>query len=177
MHNRRLTTILILLACTLLGSVGVAAQTDDEGIASPPMAASPMHPVFPLLDAAGENVLDSGRAVSTMTTCGGCHDTAFIAANSDHADVGLATFSAPGAAGSLHRAPERKVHDRPREQRVREEGRPEAARAVVEVAPHEASTESRDDDSESVSGSSTMPPPTKPTCCVLSPSGFTCARS
>ena len=31
-----------------------------------------------------------------MTTCGGCHDTAFIAANSDHADVGLATFTTPG---------------------------------------------------------------------------------
>jgi hypothetical protein len=56
-----------------------------------------MHPVFPLRDAAGDNVVDSGHAISTMTTCGGCHDTAFIAANSEHADVGLATLTEPGA--------------------------------------------------------------------------------
>ena len=101
MYNRRLTLILILLALTVLAGLGgvaagAAAQTDDGGTAATPSAASPMHPVFPLLDATGENVLDSGRAVSSMTTCGGCHDTAFIAANNDHADVGLAEFSEPG---------------------------------------------------------------------------------
>jgi len=68
--------------------------------AAPPAAAqtggSPLHPTFPLLDAAGANVLDSGQPVSTMTTCGACHDTEFIATHSFHADVGLASYGEPG---------------------------------------------------------------------------------
>ena len=70
--------------------------TAQEGEPAPAPARSPIHPVFPLLDASGKNVLDSGEAVSTMTTCGGCHDTAFIAANNFHSDVGLGTYADPG---------------------------------------------------------------------------------
>jgi thiosulfate reductase cytochrome b subunit len=81
--------------------LGAATAQDGEPVdgqaVDAPSSASPIHPVFPLLDAAGDNVLDSGAAVSSMTTCGGCHDTAFIAANSDHADAGLTGFAAPGA--------------------------------------------------------------------------------
>ena len=97
MHRRILPPLFLALAGLLLLLGGGAAAQDGEPVAAP-TPASPMHPIFPLLDAAGDNVLDSGRAVSTMTTCGGCHDTAFIAANSDHADVGLATFTTPAVA-------------------------------------------------------------------------------
>ena len=38
----------------------------------------PLHPTFPLLDAAGKNVVETGNPVSTMQTCGGCHDTAAV---------------------------------------------------------------------------------------------------
>jgi thiosulfate reductase cytochrome b subunit len=57
---------------------------------------SPLHPTFPLLDAAGQNVLASGAAVSTMETCGACHDTAFIAGHSFHSDAGLSELTGPG---------------------------------------------------------------------------------
>ncbi len=59
---------------------------------------SPLHPTFALLDESGENVLESGGAVSTMNTCGQCHDTDFIAGHSFHADVGLNEFSPEGGA-------------------------------------------------------------------------------
>ncbi len=90
----------ILLGAALMGWGGAAwagvARAQDG---APPAAAptgSPMHPVFPLLDAEGKSVLESGAPLSTMTTCGGCHDTAYIAANSSHADVGLASYGATG---------------------------------------------------------------------------------
>ncbi len=54
----------------------------------PALAQSPLHPTFPLLDKTGENVLDSGEPVSTMQTCGQCHDTGFIESHSFHAQVG-----------------------------------------------------------------------------------------
>jgi thiosulfate reductase cytochrome b subunit len=57
-------------------------------IASPVLRANDLHPTFPLLDDGGLEVVLSGRPMSTMKTCGGCHDTAFIEANSDHADAG-----------------------------------------------------------------------------------------
>lgn len=47
-----------------------------------------MHPEFILLDATGTNVLDSGKPISTMKTCGQCHDTEYIESHSDHAMAG-----------------------------------------------------------------------------------------
>lgn len=83
----------VLLAAAVLINQAIA----QDGAPPPPPAPSPMHPTFPLLDAAGENVLASGAPVSTMTTCGACHDAEFIAAHSFHADLGLANFGPPGS--------------------------------------------------------------------------------
>ena len=55
-----------------------------------------LHPTFPLLDRDGRNVLETGNPVSTMQTCGSCHDTAYIASNSFHADVGLSALAPAG---------------------------------------------------------------------------------
>ncbi len=59
-------------------------------------ASSPLHPPVQLLDADGESVLETGRPVSTMTTCGGCHDTEYIATHSYHAAVGFDEMFDPG---------------------------------------------------------------------------------
>jgi len=57
------------------------------------MAKTPvLHPQFPLLDESGNNVLSSGQALSTMQTCGSCHDTQFIASHSNHSDAGLSSM-------------------------------------------------------------------------------------
>jgi len=66
----------------------------------PEVPGSPLHPTFPLLDQNGDNVLNSGEAVSTMKTCGACHDTTFIEQHSFHTDVGLNDFGAPGSTES-----------------------------------------------------------------------------
>jgi hypothetical protein len=58
--------------------------------------ASPLHPRFPFLDEYGENVIESGYPVSTMKTCGSCHETGFIERHSFHASVGLEDFTNPG---------------------------------------------------------------------------------
>jgi hypothetical protein len=87
--------ILFALAAVLLVLGGAAAQEIEPQTSTGP--GSPIHPVFPLLDAGGNNVLESDQPLSTMTTCGGCHDTAFIAANNFHADVGLESYGAPGS--------------------------------------------------------------------------------
>lgn len=47
-----------------------------------------MHPSFPLLDSNGDNVLNTGNAISTTNTCGGCHDTDYISTHSFHTSVG-----------------------------------------------------------------------------------------
>jgi len=88
-----LTLLLILmLAAVALGGGQAAAQT--EPATAKPL--SPLHPVFPMLDADGRNVLESGAPVSTMQTCGSCHDTDFIASHSFHSDLGLSSMTAPG---------------------------------------------------------------------------------
>ncbi len=54
------------------------------------VSANDFHPEFPLLDNEGLKVIDSGKPLSTITTCGACHDTDFIEAHSDHSDAGAA---------------------------------------------------------------------------------------
>lgn len=56
-------------------------------------SAKSLHPDFALLDAGGVNVLKSARAVSTLKTCGQCHDTQFISSHAFHVDLGLRSFA------------------------------------------------------------------------------------
>ena len=58
--------------------------------------ANDFHPDFPLLDKNGAPVIESGNALSTMVTCGECHDTVFIAESSDHADAGEQQLGSSG---------------------------------------------------------------------------------
>jgi thiosulfate reductase cytochrome b subunit len=81
-HRSWLLVLLGLLACTMAD-----ARAND------------LHPDFPLLDSSGLPVLLSGRPLSTMRTCGECHDSQFIASSSDHADAGAAQI---GKAGTRH---------------------------------------------------------------------------
>jgi Ni/Fe-hydrogenase b-type cytochrome subunit len=70
---RRMNIHLMLLGAFLMGSNALANE---------------FHPSFPLLDRAGQIVIDSGEPLSTMQSCGACHDATFIANSSDHADAG-----------------------------------------------------------------------------------------
>jgi hypothetical protein len=58
-------------------------------------APSMNHPAITLLDGNGTDVLLSNGPVSTMRTCGNCHDTQFIVTHSYHATAGLDEFTEP----------------------------------------------------------------------------------
>lgn len=62
----------------------------------PERETSSLHPTFSFLDQNGENVIQTGEPVSTLNTCGACHDTEFISTHSFHADVGLSEYSPTG---------------------------------------------------------------------------------
>jgi hypothetical protein len=77
----------LVLALLALGlGIRLAAASRLE---VPQVQTSPLHPTYAMLDAGGVNVLESGNPVSTMKTCGQCHDTTYIAQHSFHADLGL----------------------------------------------------------------------------------------
>ncbi|MBL6982757.1 MAG: cytochrome b/b6 domain-containing protein [Anaerolineales bacterium] len=57
---------------------------------------STIHPTFPFLDDVGENVLHTGKPVSTMNTCGACHNTTFIEEHSFHVNLGFGEITNPG---------------------------------------------------------------------------------
>lgn len=76
---------LILLAASPLVSAAESSSATQ--------AANKLHPNFAVLDGSGVNVLESGQALSTMKTCGQCHDTAFIESHAFHADLGLSAFA------------------------------------------------------------------------------------
>ena len=61
----------------------------------------PCTPPSPCSTQDGVNVLESGEPVSTMQTCGACHDTDYIESHSYHASVGLdhSGRAGPGAGG------------------------------------------------------------------------------
>jgi hypothetical protein len=76
MNRNVLSPLGALLLCSILGAAELAANE--------------LHPEVPLLDASGRPVLLSAEPLSTMQTCGECHDAVFIESSSDHADAGAA---------------------------------------------------------------------------------------
>ncbi len=94
-----LTLLKLIVAVALLAMLPAAALAQEPTNAP---SGKNLHPVFPMLDAAGQNVLTSGQPVSTMKTCGGCHDTNFIASHSFHTDAGLSATTAPGQTPGGH---------------------------------------------------------------------------
>jgi thiosulfate reductase cytochrome b subunit len=97
---KRIDKFLVIAGISLTIIVGAMFVIDSTANASPSTAvdlqASPLHPAILFLDENGESVLESGKPVSTMQSCGSCHDTAFIADHSYHVDVGLSDISSPG---------------------------------------------------------------------------------
>ena len=92
-YRLRLLAILgALLFMAGLGLTGAAAQPVARSLEQ----VAPLHPQFALLDANAVNVLTSGQPVSTLKTCGACHDTEFIQSHSHHAALGLDEFGQPG---------------------------------------------------------------------------------
>lgn len=103
--NVKLNTksIVILLASIAIIGLVIALSAKNawaKPALKPAEQTSPLHPTFPLLDEDGENVLDSGQPISTMKTCGDCHDTSFIAEHSYHVDMGLNDLTEPGSTNS-----------------------------------------------------------------------------
>ncbi len=94
-HRLRISVILstVLLAAGLSLS-GAAAQPAARPLPQP----APLHPQFALLDANEASVLLSGQPVSTLKTCGACHDTEFIQSHSYHASLGLDDMGQAAAA-------------------------------------------------------------------------------
>jgi thiosulfate reductase cytochrome b subunit len=94
MNRRRLliTAGLLLVLASFLGIRSALAKPEP----TPVKQASPLHPPFALLDPVGENVLTSGEPVSTMQTCGQCHDAEFIQGHAFHSDLGLSDYSENG---------------------------------------------------------------------------------
>jgi len=84
----------ILIGLLAIGLAVVIRSASARAADAPVPAASPLHPDFALLDADGLNVLESGEPISTMQTCGQCHDTEYIVSHSFHADLGLTDYKA-----------------------------------------------------------------------------------
>lgn len=87
-HKRAFTALALGLLTTLLAFGIVLANRP----ASPTAQPSPLHPSVALRDEDSANVLESGKPVSTMQTCGECHDADFIVSHSFHADLGLSDY-------------------------------------------------------------------------------------
>jgi len=87
-------TLLTLAGLTILALVFGIKAVLAAPTTVPTAQASVLHPDFALLDANGVNVLESSAAVSTMKTCGQCHDTEFIAQHAFHSDLGLSDYNA-----------------------------------------------------------------------------------
>ncbi|MGW8226774.1 MAG: hypothetical protein ACWGOY_13620, partial [Anaerolineales bacterium] len=96
LHNSAHILVAVLISALILVFLFAGSEVFASSPLIPEQENSSLHPTFPLLDEQGENVLDSGEPVSTLNTCGACHDTDFISTHSFHADVGLGDFSPTG---------------------------------------------------------------------------------
>lgn len=92
MKRYSLITAGLLIIVLTFGIRSALAQPEP----APVEQAKPLHPNFALLDTSGNNVLESGGPVSTMQTCGQCHDTEFIQGHAFHSDLGLSDYKANG---------------------------------------------------------------------------------
>ena len=87
----------VLALAFLLVGVAITSQSAFADKASAPAGqSSPLHPPITFVDVNGINVLESGEPVSTMNTCGECHDTEFIENHSYHANMGLNELTSAG---------------------------------------------------------------------------------
>ncbi len=96
--NRSKLTLALIIAGLITGGLVLVIDrvSAAESAPAPVAQGSPLHPSYPLLDEDGVHVLESGKPVSTMQTCGSCHDATFIEQHSYHADIGLSDMTAPG---------------------------------------------------------------------------------
>jgi thiosulfate reductase cytochrome b subunit len=90
----------IIVLAVIVGVFYIVRNAAAKGSSAPLPLSSPLHPTFALLDADGEPVLENMNPVSTMETCGACHDTTFIESHSFHVSVGLDDYDAPGESGN-----------------------------------------------------------------------------
>ena len=92
----------ILFGSALLLAAAATAAVTATGRAQAPAddSAASLHPTFPLLDANGRHVLESGTPVSPVRSCGACHDAGFIEGHSFHADAGFRDLVTAGEAPS-----------------------------------------------------------------------------
>jgi len=90
--TKRNLLITLGLLFAIIGFFGIRSALAKPGPV-PTEQTTPLHPTFALLDKDGENVLTSGNAVSTMKTCGQCHDTDFIQSHAFHSDLGLSAYT------------------------------------------------------------------------------------
>ena len=102
MNQKHKLCIILIGVILLLISASWLSRSASAMQAKKPAAQqiSPLHPTFLMLDEDGTNVLESDKPISTMKTCGACHDTQFIVSHSFHADVGLQDYDSPGQTGS-----------------------------------------------------------------------------
>lgn len=92
MIRKHLLLISLIFLIAGIALVGVF-YADANASTQTPSLASSIHPQYAFLDQQGQNVLDTDQPVSTMKTCGQCHDTDFIVSHSFHADLGLSSFT------------------------------------------------------------------------------------
>ena len=97
--RRRWPWMLGLVLVLAFGIVGWAAA--GEAPASNPAPAR-MHPTFAFLDADGNPVVETGRPISTIKTCGACHDVGFITTHSYHATLGQESLTQVGQVPGGH---------------------------------------------------------------------------
>jgi hypothetical protein len=88
-NMKRYLLISGLIILSLSIGIGTALASPES---APAPQGSALHPDFALLDKNGDNVLTSGNAVSTMQTCGQCHNTEFIQSHAFHSDLGLSGY-------------------------------------------------------------------------------------
>ena len=97
-RNIFITLGLLLVITAFFGIRSALAKPEPAPV--PFGQISPLHPTFALLDASGQDVLEIGSAVSTMKTCGQCHDTDFIQSHAFHSDLGLSAYTQDGELNS-----------------------------------------------------------------------------